>query len=66
MAHRQRVGEESRQALLAGNLHREYKLATADAIVDATARRTGAELLACDAHFKRLSGVTFFAKTDRR
>ncbi len=51
-------------ALLAADLHREYKLATADAIVYATARRQGATLLTCDAHFDGLPGVTLFAKTD--
>jgi predicted nucleic acid-binding protein len=45
-------------------LHREHKLATADAIVYATARRQGATLLTCDAHFEALPGVTLFAKTD--
>jgi predicted nucleic acid-binding protein len=49
-------------ALMAAELHRDYK-ATADAIVYATARQQGAELLTCDAHFKGLPGVTLFAKT---
>ncbi|WP_406625344.1 type II toxin-antitoxin system VapC family toxin [Acidovorax sp. SDU_ACID1] len=50
-------------SLLASDLHRKYKLATADAIVYATARHQGAELLTCDAHFKRLPAVALFAKT---
>lgn len=50
-------------ALLAADLHREHKLATADAIVYATARHQGAELLTCDAHFKGLPDVALFAKT---
>ncbi len=49
-------------ALLAAALHREYKLATADAIVYATARYQQAELLTCDAHFKDLPGVVYFPK----
>jgi predicted nucleic acid-binding protein len=49
-------------ALLAADLHREHKLATADAIVYATAQNQLAELLTCDAHFKGLPGVVFFAK----
>jgi predicted nucleic acid-binding protein len=49
-------------ALLAADLHREHKLATADAIVYATARHQGADLLTCDAHFKDLPGVALFAK----
>lgn len=50
-------------ALLAADLHREHKLATADAIVYATARHQDAELLTCDAHFKGLPDVALFAKT---
>lgn len=50
-------------ALLAADLHREHKLATADAIVYATARCQGAELLTCDAHFEGLPEVVLFAKT---
>lgn len=49
-------------ALLAAELHRQHQLATADAIVYATAKRQGADLLTCDAHFKGLSGVVFFPK----
>lgn len=49
-------------ALLAADLHREHKLATADAIVYATAQYQRAELLTCDAHFKGLPGVVFFSK----
>ena len=49
-------------ALLAAELHREHKLATADAIVYATARHEGAELLTCDAHFKGLPDVVLFPK----
>jgi len=50
-------------ALLASELHREHKLATADAIVYATARHEGAELLTCDAHFKGLPDVVLFPKS---
>lgn len=50
-------------ALLAAELHREYKLATADAIVYATARHHDAELLTCDAHFETLPGVVLYIKT---
>ena len=49
-------------ALLAADLHREHKLATADAIVYATARHVGAELLTCDAHFEGLPEVALFPK----
>lgn len=49
-------------ALLAADLHREHKLATADAIVYATARHRRAELLTCDAHFEQLPDVVFFPK----
>ena len=47
-------------ALLAAELHREHKLATADAIVYATARHQSAKLLTCNAHFDGLGGVVFF------
>ncbi|MGE0099577.1 MAG: type II toxin-antitoxin system VapC family toxin [Hydrogenophaga sp.] len=50
-------------ALLAAELHRQHKLATADAIVYATAVQQGAELLACDAHYKGLPGVVLCPKT---
>lgn len=49
-------------ALLAADWHREHKLATADAIVYATARHQRANLLTCDAHFDGLGGVVFFPK----
>lgn len=53
-------------APLASELCREHKLATADAIVYATARQQGAELLTCDAHFEKLSGVAYFKKENRQ
>ncbi len=49
-------------ALLAADLHRQHKLATADAIVYATALRQGADLLTCDAHFKGLPDVVLVAR----
>jgi predicted nucleic acid-binding protein len=49
-------------ALLAADLHRQHKLATADAIVYATAKHMGADLLTCDAHFEGLPDVTPFPK----
>lgn len=49
-------------ALLAADLHRRHRLATADAVVYATARQQGAELLTCDAHFESLPGVRYVAK----
>jgi predicted nucleic acid-binding protein len=50
-------------ALLAADLHREHKLATADAIVYATAQHQGADLLTCDRHFEGLPNVVFYPKT---
>jgi predicted nucleic acid-binding protein len=41
-----------------------HKLATADAIIFATARARGATLLTCDAHFEGLPGVDFMPKTN--
>ncbi len=49
-------------ALLAAELHRQYKLATADAIVYATARSQGADVVTCDAHFKGLPDIALFVK----
>jgi predicted nucleic acid-binding protein len=53
---------DTRLALLAATLHRSHRLATADAIVYATAQQAGAELLTCDAHFAGLPGVVLFEK----
>ena len=53
---------DTRLALLAAELHRTHKLATADAIVYATARDAEVDLLTCDAHFEGLPGVLLFAK----
>lgn len=49
-------------ALAAAEACRENKLATADAIIFATARAQGAMLLTCDAHFEGLPGVTLIEK----
>jgi predicted nucleic acid-binding protein len=49
-------------ALAAAEACREHKLATADAIIFATARARGAMLLTCDAHFEGLPGVTLIEK----
>jgi predicted nucleic acid-binding protein len=49
-------------ALSAAALCREHKLATADAIVYATARARKAELLTCDAHFRDLQNVILIEK----
>jgi predicted nucleic acid-binding protein len=53
----QRSASRHRIALLAADLHREHKLATADAIVCATALNQAAELLTCDGHFEGLPQV---------
>ncbi len=53
-------------ALLAAELHRQHKLASADAIVYATAQARGAELLTCDAHFDKLPAVAYFRKPPAR
>jgi len=49
-------------ALGAADACREHKLATADAIIFATARARGAMLLTCDKHFEGLPGVTLIEK----
>jgi predicted nucleic acid-binding protein len=57
------VALDTRIALQAADLCRLHKLATADAIVYATALQCRADLLTCDAHFESLPGVAFFRKT---
>jgi predicted nucleic acid-binding protein len=49
-------------ALLAAEMHGRHKLATADAIVYATAQQHGATLLTCDGNFDGLPGVLLFPK----
>jgi predicted nucleic acid-binding protein len=51
-------------ALAAADACRTHKLATADAIIFATARARGATLLTCDAHFEGLPSVDFMPKTN--
>jgi predicted nucleic acid-binding protein len=50
-------------ALSAAELCEKHKLATADAIVYATALTHGADLLTCDRHFEHLPGVHFIPKS---
>jgi predicted nucleic acid-binding protein len=54
---------DTTMTLLAADLHRQYKLATADAIVYAAARQQGADLLTCDGHFQGLPGVRSYLKS---
>lgn len=49
-------------ALAAAEVCRTHKLATADAIILATARLRGAQLITCDAHFDGLPEVTVIGK----
>ncbi len=49
-------------ALSASEACRAHRLATADAIIFATAHATGATVLTCDAHFDGLPGVTLVEK----
>jgi predicted nucleic acid-binding protein len=49
-------------ALLAADTAREFKLATADAIIYATARQHDATLVTSDAHFASLPQVKYFQK----
>jgi predicted nucleic acid-binding protein len=60
------VALDTALALMAADLHRECKLATADAIVYATARQHGATLLTCDAHFRDLPGTRLISKERMR
>ena len=49
-------------ATIAAAYARLHCLATADAIIFATAKDARADLLTCDAHFAELPGVTYVAK----
>lgn len=53
---------DTRIALSAADLHRQHKLATADAVIYATALALDADLLTCDAHFDGLPGVSLIRK----
>ena len=53
---------DTRLALLAAELGAEHKLATADAVIYATARLLNADVLTCDAHFSGLKHVRYYAK----
>lgn len=53
---------DTRIALRAADLHRQRGLATADAIVYATALDAGADLLTCDTHFEGLPMVRLIDK----
>ncbi|MBX9759047.1 MAG: type II toxin-antitoxin system VapC family toxin [Beijerinckiaceae bacterium] len=53
---------DTRVALRAADISRQHKLATADAIIYATALERDVELVTCDAHFKGLEGVIFHPK----
>lgn len=52
-------------ALAAAEACRTHALATADAIVFATARAVNATLITCDAHFNNLPDVTLIEKIKR-
>jgi len=53
---------DTRLALAAAEVSGRENLATADAIIYATAQAHGADVLTCDAHFEGLPGVTLILK----
>jgi predicted nucleic acid-binding protein len=57
------VALDTKIALQATELQGQYHLATADAIVYATALAYDADLLTCDAHFEGLPNVVYIKKT---
>lgn len=57
---------DTRVALRAAEICRQHKLATADAVIYATALERNVELVTCDAHFKGLDGVVFHPKENQR
>ena len=56
------IALDTKIALQAADLHRQYKLATADAIVYASALVNNAQLLTCDAHFANLPNALYIRK----
>jgi predicted nucleic acid-binding protein len=50
---------DTNRALMAAEVHRDVKLATADAIVYAAALEFDAELITCDRHFEGLPHVIY-------
>ena len=57
------VALDEQTALNAAYLAQEFKLATADALIYASALRHGATLVSCDRHFEDVPGVDYRAKT---
>lgn len=57
---------DTRIALRAADLCREHKLATADAVIYATALERNVQLVTCDAYFKGLDGVLYHQKGNLR
>jgi predicted nucleic acid-binding protein len=53
---------DTRLALAAAEVSAREKLATADAIIYATAQAHDADVLTCDAHFEGLPGVSLIVK----
>lgn len=51
-------------ALMAADLTLSHKLAFADAVIYASARKYNVELVTSDDHFEGLPGVTYFPKKD--
>ena len=51
-------------ALVAADLSLSHKLAFADAVIYASARKYNVELVTSDDHFEGLPGVTYFAKKE--
>ncbi len=54
---------DTRIAVLAAETSLRMRLATADAVIYATATMQGADILTCDAHFDGLPDVKFIAKS---
>ena len=56
---------DTETAMIAVALAEDHRLAMADAVVLATARKAGAALLTCDAHFDGIPDVTLIQKSGR-
>jgi predicted nucleic acid-binding protein len=53
---------DTKTAVMAAEFCRQHKLPTADAVIYATARDHGVDLVTCDAHFEGLPGVIYISK----
>lgn len=57
---------DTKTAVMAAEFCRQHGLPTADAVIYATARDHGVDLVTCDSHFEGLPGVVYIPKVGSR